>query len=154
MATHDPLVVSALVREQVRRMRTEEPGHVIADIPDEDPQGMGVAGLLTSELYGLRSQLDTATLSLLDLKRELATKDDLNPDEQQQLNALNRQLEGLDFSRVTRDPLYKPYVDAMSILELRLGLRKATLSPEEIEARADLAAQVVTELLEKLGESE
>ena len=154
MATHDPLVVSSLLRSQVRRMRVEESGRVIAEIPDEDPRGMGVAGLLTSELYGLRSQLDSETLSLLDQKRELATKQELGPHEREQLTALNRKLEGLDFSRVTRDPLYKPYVNAMSQLELRLGLRKMTLTAAEIEARENLAEEVVTELLEKLGDEE
>jgi predicted ATPase len=154
MATHDPLVVSSLLRDQVRRMRTDESGRVLTEIPDEDPQGMGVAGLLTSELYGLRSQLDRETLRLLDQKRELATKDELTLDEREQLTALNRRLEGLDFSRVTRDPLYKPYVDAMSRLELRLGLRKTTLTPAEIDRRGDLAADVVTELLERLGDDQ
>jgi predicted ATPase len=154
MATHDPLVVSPLLRDEVRRMRTQDSGQVVAEIPDEDPRGMGVAGLLTSELYGLRSQLDKETLNLLDRKRDLATKDDLSPQETEELTALNVQLDGLDFSRVTRDPLYKPYVDAMSTLEVRLGLRKVTLRPEEIEMRQYLAAQVVTELLERLGESE
>jgi predicted ATPase len=154
MSTHDPLVVSGLLRNQVRLMRNEDLGRVTAEIPDEDPRGMGVAGLLTSELYGLRSQLDSETLSLLDQKRFLATKETLSRQEREELAMLNRQLEGLDFSRVTRDPLYKPYVDAMSRLEMRLGLRKATLSPAEIEERADLAAEVVTELLEKLGDNE
>ena len=152
MATHDPLVVSSLLRTQVRRMRTDESDHVLTEIPDEDPRGMGVAGLLTSELYGLRSQLDRETLTLLDHKRELATKDELTQAERERLSELNRKLEGLDFSRVTRDPLYKPYVDAMSLLEPRLGLRKTTLTADEIDRRESLAANVVTELLQRLGD--
>lgn len=151
MATHDPLVISSLLKDDVRRMRIDQTGRVMAEIPDEDPRGMGIAGLLTSELYGLRSQLDTETLRLLDLKRDLATKDSLTAEDKQQLSALNRKLEGLDFSSVTRDPLYKPYVDAMSMLELRLGLRKATLTPAELDVRADLATEVVTQMLERLA---
>lgn len=152
MATHDPLVVSSLVREEVRIMQRQNNGQVTAAMPEEDPQGMGVAGLLTSELYGLRSQLDLATLSLLDKKRDLAAKDDLSKDEKTELELLNRSLDSRDFSRVTRDPLYKPYVDAMSRLELRLGLRKATLTAEEIDRRNGLAEEVVRELLRRIDE--
>ena len=150
MATHDPLVVSGLVRDEVRIMQRNERGYVEAVQPDEDPQGMGVAGLLTSELYGLRSQLDLNTLELLDRKRELATKDSLSPAERDELKELNVQLDARDFSRVTRDPLYKPYVDVMTNLEMRLGLRKPTLTGQEIAERKDLASQVVRELLRQL----
>lgn len=149
MATHDPLVVSGLVREEVRVMRRSE-SRVLAQEPDEDPKGMGVAGLLTSELYGLRAQLDKDTLTDLDRKRELATLTKLSPAERQELSELNRRLESLDFSRTTRDPLYQPYVTAMTTLESRLALRKATLTPGEIEQRRRLAEQVVTSLLETL----
>jgi predicted ATPase len=152
MATHDPLVVSGLLKEEVRHMRRNDSGYVFALVPDEDPRGMGVAGLLTSEIYGLRSQLDVATLDLLDEKRDLASRDKLTPVEAVRLNQINEELASLDFSRVTRDPLYKPYVDAISTLELKMGLRKAVLTPEEVESRSALASQVVHELLDRLTE--
>lgn len=151
MATHDPLVISALLGQDVRRMSVGDNGQVLSEAPDEDPRGMGVAGLLTSELYGLRSQLDSETLGLLDQKRDLATKESLTAEEKRALKDLNDKLDGLGFSRVSRDPLYKPYVDAMSQLELRLGLRKTTLTADQIDERSDLASQVVTELLERLA---
>jgi hypothetical protein len=135
-------------------MSVEDNGQILSETPDEDPRGMGVAGLLTSELYGLRSQLDSETLGLLDQKRDLATKDSLTSEEKRALKDLNDKLDGLGFSRVSRDPLYKPYVDAMSRLELRLGLRKTTLTGDQIDERSDLASQVVTELLERLADDQ
>ena len=150
MATHDPLVVSGLIRTEVRVMRRSEDARVSASTPEEDPKGMGVAGLLTSELYGLRSQLDRDTLGDLDRKRELASLEELTSAERAELSALNDRLGNLDFSKTARDPLYQPYVLAMTALETRLALRKAILSPDEIDQRQDLADQVVSSLLEVL----
>ena len=150
MATHDPLVVAGLTAPEVQLMRRDDAGRVAARHPDEDPKGMGVAGLLTSELYGLRSQLDWETLRALDQKRELATKETLSDAERGRLRELNELLGNLDFSKTTRDPLYKPFVEAMTRLERELGLKKAVLSPEEVNARGDLAADVVRALLARL----
>ncbi|MDG4829272.1 AAA family ATPase [Solwaraspora sp. WMMD1047] len=150
MATHDPLVVSALTRDEVRVMRRGEADRIHAAVPEEDPRGMGVAGLLTSQLYGLRSQLDRETLNALDRKRDLASLDTLTPEQRVELSSLNDYLANLDFSRTTRDPLYKPYVSAMTVLENHFALRKATLTPGEIDRRQDLANEVVRSLLERL----
>ena len=114
MNTHDPLVVSGLEREEVQVLsRDEGTGKVHATIPDHDPKGMGAAGILTSELFGLRSALDLDTLGKLDRKRELAYKEVLTEEEREMLERLNEELGDLDFTRTTRDPLYEPFVRAM-----------------------------------------
>jgi len=78
MTTHDPLTIAGLTRNQVRVMyKDEATGQISARIPEHDPKGMGVSGILTSELFGLRSDLDLETLRLLDEKRDLANKDTL-----------------------------------------------------------------------------
>jgi predicted ATPase len=150
MSTHDPLVVSGLTRDSVRVMRRTDEGGVAATMPVVHPRGMGVAGLLTSEIYGLRSQLDSTTLRWLDQKRSLAAADQLSPQQADQLDKLNEALGSVDFAEVSRDPLYKPYVDAMSALEPELGLRKLTLTPEDIAVRSDLARRIVERLLREL----
>jgi hypothetical protein len=74
MATHDPLTIAGLTRNEVRVMvRDQKASKIVAEVPEHDPKGMGVRGILTSELFGLRSDLDLATLQLLDEKRDLAT---------------------------------------------------------------------------------
>lgn len=72
MATHDPLVVANLSRTEVLLMQRNEDGFAFAEHPEEDPQGMGIDGLLTSDVYGLRSALDLETLKKLERKRELS----------------------------------------------------------------------------------
>ena len=151
MASHDPLVVAGLTAAEVQMMRRDGEGHVTAEHPDEDPKGMGVAGLLTSELYGLRSSLDPDTLDALDRKRQLASQDELNEAERGELARLSEQLGRLDFTSTVRDPLYKPFVLAMTRLEEELGLKATVLSPEQVRDRERLAADVVRVLLQRAG---
>jgi len=61
--THDPLLIGSMVKSQVRifNKKTNEGKkneRMFAFEPDVDPKGLGVAGILTSELFGLPSILD------------------------------------------------------------------------------------------------
>lgn len=64
VTTHDPMMIGSLRKEQVRILRTAG-GNTTVDEPREHPRGMGVAGLLKSEYFGLPSTLDSDTLSKL-----------------------------------------------------------------------------------------
>ncbi len=90
MSTHDPLVFAGLKREQVRIFRRDEQGCAIADPPDQDPRGMGVAAILTSDLFRLRTTLDPETQADLDKQRLLAIKENLTDDDQAELARLRR----------------------------------------------------------------
>ena len=68
--THDPLVIGSLTKEEVRVFKSDD-GKVIAEQPDIDPRGLGVAGILTSELFGLPTILDKETQAKLNRKRYL-----------------------------------------------------------------------------------
>lgn len=65
LATHDPLLVAGLLKQEVRVLMRSNNGRIIAVEPDESPRGTGVANVLTSELYGLESQLDNFSLKVL-----------------------------------------------------------------------------------------
>ena len=150
MATHDPLVIAGLERSQVQIMQLdEETGRISAQMPDEDLKGMGIAGLLTSEVYGLRSQLDLETLELLDRKRELAVKETLTGPEESELARLNKQLAGLDFTKTVRDPLYEEFVKAKTKLEIEEGLHIPVLTKEQQEKQKELALKVLKNLKAK-----
>jgi len=110
---------------------------------------MGVAALLTSDIYGLRSQLDLPTMRLLDERRELANKEKLTNEERERLHNLNQELDRLDFTTTIRDPLYEPYVKAMTKAEKEEGLLNPVLTPEQQERQKRLAAQIVSELKSK-----
>jgi len=147
MATHDPLVIAGLTRSQVRIMQMDVKSSAIhAAIPERDPRGMGVAGLLTSDVYGLRSQLDLATLHLLDQKRVLATKDELSADEKQHLKELTEQLAGLEMASAVRDPLYQRFARALAEAEGAPGSPPVALSPEQVQTREELARRVLANI--------
>jgi predicted ATPase len=65
LATHQPLLVAGLRKEEIRVMSRNADGRISATQPDESPRGTGVAGVLTSPLYGLESQLDEFSLRVL-----------------------------------------------------------------------------------------
>ena len=150
MATHDPLVVAGLRAHEVHIMLRDESGSVVAKHPRQDPLGMGIAGLLTSDVYGLRSELDHETLVKLDLRRRLATQTDLSEEQKDELQSLNEWAESQDFTRTDRDPLYKSFVDAMTEWQERRGLlSRATLTDNERAEQRRIALQVIEQLREE-----
>jgi hypothetical protein len=61
----DPMLVAGLLREEVRVLIRLKDGRIRAVQPEVNPRGTGVAGVLTSPLYGLESQLDNFSLRTL-----------------------------------------------------------------------------------------
>ncbi|MEO6892678.1 MAG: AAA family ATPase [Ktedonobacteraceae bacterium] len=156
MATHNPLVISSLERLEVRIMRRDdESGQVYSVIPEESPRGMGIAGILTSDLFGLRSTLDIPTQRLVDERRELAAQDDLTSQQRARLRDLNQQLEGLDFSITTLpDPLYHDFVNAMTRHEDPAIRDSVTLTPEQRASQKALTQQILQELKQEERQQE
>ena len=50
LATHDPLLVAGLCREEIRVLTRGSDGRIVAATPEENPRGTGVASVLTSPL--------------------------------------------------------------------------------------------------------
>ncbi len=63
-------MIGSLRKEQVRILRRDRE-EILVEEPDQHPQGMGVAGLLKSDLFGLRSTIDRETLRRLDKRNYL-----------------------------------------------------------------------------------
>jgi predicted ATPase len=149
ICTHDPLVIGGLVRSQVKIFEKDESLKIVTKSPEIDPKGMGVAALLTSELYGLSTTIDIETQLKLDKKRELYLKSLENELSQTELNEMRRltdELGSLDFTRTVRDPLYDKFVKAMFSVE---EFRKPVLTPEEIKEQEAIAQQIIEEILEE-----
>jgi predicted ATPase len=152
MATHDPLVIAGLTRSQVQILqRAEKTGRITAHWPSEDPKGMGVGALLTSDVYGLRSELDLETLALLDEKRALAAKAELTEEERDRLRDLDERLRGLDFTVNVRDPMYRRFTEAMAEREREEGLQVPVLTTEQQELQKKLAREVLGKLAANEG---
>ncbi len=113
-----------------------------------------VAGLLTSEVYGLRSELDLETLALLDEKRALAAKEALTDEERDRLRQLDERLGGLDFTVTIRDPMYKRFAQAVAERERAEGLQVPVLTKEQQERQKQLAKEVLESLTASEGHSE
>lgn len=149
ITTHDPMMVGSLRREQVHILRRDG-NQTVVDMPDEHPQGMGVAGLLKSDLFGLTSTLDQRTLDDLQRRNELLAKQSakaLPTAEKEELVRLQHYLEDLGFSREYRDPLYQLFVQKM--YEVRSQSMSQLLTPEELMRQEELATRIVEELVTK-----
>lgn len=110
---------------------------------------MGVAAILTSDLFGLNSTLDPPTQRLLDERRDLAVKEKLSYAEKLRLDELNQQLEGLDFSITLRDSLYQKFVKAMTIRQKPEIQRLVSLTSEQQEEQRQLVLSIIRELQEE-----
>lgn len=156
VTTHDPLMIGGLRKEQVRILNKVN-GIVGVEVPDEHPQGMGVAGLLKSELFGLSSTLDSHTLQQLQRRNELIAlkaKKPLLPAEDIELKTLRDRLDDLGFSREYRDPFYQLFIEKMYAIRsqpLDKLLSKKELAEQEALAEKIIAAIVKTEKTDELS---
>ncbi|KEK26926.1 ATP-binding protein [Shewanella xiamenensis] len=150
ITTHDPMMVGSLKREQVHILRKHGDRSVI-ESPDEHPQGMGVTGLLKSELFGLSSTLDIETERRLFRRNELFVKAERTPEEDAELSRLSTELADLGFSTADfRDPDYALFVRKMA---QHRKFRKPTLTPEEQAEQDRIADDIISEILrEEAGE--
>jgi predicted ATPase len=146
MSTHDPLVFAGLEKAQVRIFQRNSDGFAVAEVPDQDPKGMGVAAILTSDLFRLRSTLDSATQADLDRQRILAMKKELDPLEEEELRLLKVKLNAMGFAQTIRDPLYQLFVKAWTQKEDPAWVQAVQLTPQQRRDRARLADRIVEEL--------
>ena len=143
VTTHDPMMIGSLRKEQVRVLKNTPNGTAVEEL-DEHPQGMGVAGLLKSEYFGLPSTLDHETLSQLRRRNELLAKrnsESLTDSESEELAKLQDYLEDLGFSKVSRDPDYQLFIEKM--YETRSLPLNELLTPEELAEREARAEEIV-----------
>lgn len=144
ITTHDPMMVGSLKREQVQILRREG-NQTIVEQPDTHPQGMGVTGLLKSELFGLSSTLDVETERRLFRRNELFVKTPRTLEEDQELTRLSSELADLGFSAADfRDPDYALFVKKMT---QHRKFRKPVLTPEEQSEQDLIADSIIDEIL-------
>lgn len=162
MTSHDPLTIGSLSKEEVRIFK-EIDGVIKSKMPNEDPKGMGSAGILT-EIFGLETTLDRKTHEQLERRRHIESmlynlekfsyKIPSNEDLEslkKELVTLNKDLDNLGFSRVTRDPLYQKF---QAKFDKEMNYKKSQLKPlttEEQMERDALMEKILKELFEEEG---
>lgn len=150
LATHNPIAVAELLKEQVQILkRDDETLNISAEEPSVDPMGMGYAGVVTSEMFDLNAAVDTTTQTLLETQRMLSAKNQLNNAEKEELEAATRRLEEFGFRYQMRDPVYTEYLRARAerttMSKLETGRDTEKLDPDE-------ARRLVDEALKKIEE--
>lgn len=114
--SHDPLVIGNMVKSQVQLFKRDpETKKTKVESPKADPKGMGVAGILTSDLFELPTTLDSDTQQLLDERNELLfieSENKLNEKQEKRLKELYEILNSAGFSQIFKDPLYSEFVIA------------------------------------------
>lgn len=144
ITTHDPMMVGSLKREQVHILRREG-NFTLVDTPDEHPQGMGVTGLLKSELFGLSSTLDIETERRLFRRNELFALNKRTPEQDDELRRLSAELADLGFSNADfKDPFYAKFVRRMA---KHTRFHKPILTPEEQAEQDAIADSIIDEIL-------
>lgn len=147
--THDPLVIGSLSKEQIRIFRSDEDGKIKAEQPDIDPKGLGVAGILTSELFGLPTTLDKKTQELLDERNNLLYKEsigELTETGKERIRELFLEINSLGFTFTFKDPMYSKFISAMGKIK---DSESKPLSKEEIEKQNETALSILEELFQK-----
>ena len=152
MSTHDPLVIASLFKEQIHLLKRDwRTGACKWEQPDVDPRGLGFTGILMSEMFGMRSDLDEETLADLDTKVRLIAKDgSLTYEEAIELEEINKRLEDAGFQKAFSDPYYAAFIRAWSRRhsDLMTGVRFFSL--EQREEVDQIASEVLEEVLAEL----
>lgn len=143
LTTHNPLAIAELVKEQVQILYREAGRTTVcAENPAVDPKGMGFAGIVTSDMFGLGTSLDKATNADLLALHRLSTKlEPLSDAEQSDLVAIYKRLEGLDFNFGSRDRLEQEFLRARFDLASEGRIAGPVVAPENKQKALDALVQ-------------
>ena len=153
LATHDPLTIRGLGQKQVQLLlRDDETGACRCVPASVGPRGLGVGGILTSEMFGFRSDLDEGTVQDLDERARLLSKEDALDDvERHQLEELDARLVHAGFSGVFSDPYYAAFVRAWRQRLKELRLEVAAIGEQNREEVDSAARRALDEVIADLG---
>lgn len=139
LTTHNPLAIAELVKAQVQILyRQSGSRSVRSENPAVDPKGLGFAGIVTSDMFGLGSSLDKSTNDDLLALHQLSTQQQpLSADDRAKLREIRQKLEGLDFNFASRDRLEQEYLRARFDLAAEGSIEGAIITPENKKKALD-----------------
>lgn len=143
LTSHNPLTISALTRDEVRVMTTEEDGRISVSAPYADPKGMGFTATLT-EIFGMPTSLDMETQRLVDERNELARLAQKSDQQERQLIEISDKLARLGFLFEDREPLYQDFLRAWH--DVRYADRPP-MTPADIETRQRAMKALIQRLM-------
>ena len=147
MATHDPLVIASLLKEQIHLLKRDTTtGTCKWEPASVNPRGLGFTGILTSEMFGFRSDLDPETLADLDDKVRLVAKEgSLSAQEEKELESIDQRLAAAGFSKAFSDPYYAAFVRAWGRRHGQLMAAEQFVTPEKQLEIDRIASEVLKE---------
>lgn len=149
ITTHDPIMVGSLRKEQVHIIRKVNETTVIEQ-PYEHPQGMGVTGLLKSEVFGLTSTLDRETERRLFRRNILFAMENKTFEQEKEYKKLCDELADLGFANSDfKDPFYAMFVKKMA---QHTRFHKPVLTPDEQLEQDQIADDIIAQILIDEGE--
>ena len=153
LTTHNPLAIAELVKEQVQILYREAGSRAVrAENPAVDPKGMGFAGIVTSDMFGLGTSLDQATNDdLLALHRLSTQAQPLTEVDRENLIVIRQRLEGLDFNFASRDRLEQEYMRARFDLAANNEINGAIVTPENKQKALDALVKSLLRSLQEGG---
>jgi predicted ATPase len=139
LTTHNPLSIAELEKQQVQILYHEPDNCTVrAENPGVDPRGMGFAGIVTSDMFGLGTSLDTTTNKDLLALHQLSTQQTkLSELDRKKLVEIRQRLEGLDFNFASRDRFEQEYLRARFDLATDNGIDGAIVTPENKQKALD-----------------
>jgi predicted ATPase len=147
LATHDPIVISTLKQEQIKIMKRDEDSlKVFAASPLYEPKGMGFSGILMSDMFGLRSDLDPRTLVKLDEHAILLAKEERTEPEESRYKQLQEQLDKSGFLAAYSDPYFSAFVKAWGRKHGDKLFTKTFLTDGDRQQLADMTDEILAEL--------
>jgi predicted ATPase len=146
-ATHDPVAVAMVRKTQLRLLSKNEDGSTRSLEPLDDPIKLGIAGVLTSEIFGLRSTMAPEIADKIERKHELMARgNERSIDEAREFTSLDRELNEVDLSAGHPDPLYAEFVKRLLQRENQVLRTQDSFSPEEIRTRDALMDEIIDEI--------
>ncbi|TMO84845.1 AAA family ATPase [Pseudoalteromonas spongiae] len=155
LTTHNPIAIAELTKQQVQILSRDEETRIIdSHKPNFDPRGMGYAGIITSDMFGLASSVDSYTEELLESKRQITAKDEaLTSIEKSKLNEINLELDKLGFRFSNRDRVFEEYLRARYEFDSQRESNQKidSLPSEEKRAASKVLIQKVMRKLKQEG---
>jgi type I restriction enzyme S subunit len=147
IATHDPLVIASLLKEQIHLLKRDPlTGACKWEPASVNPRGLGFTGILTSEMFGFRSDLDPETLGDLDNRVRLIAKEEaLTPQQKKELEEIDKRLAAAGFSKAFSDPYYGAFVRAWGRRHSQLMAGQQFLTAEKRLEIDRIAIEVLKE---------
>lgn len=149
IASHNPLMIGGLKKEQVRllRRRTDDNGltQVKAYPPDEDPIGMGVDGLLQSEIFGLKSVLPPSVVERLTERYKLLGIRNKTEEMSRQLKSLTDELDQMGIAHSFPHPYFNQFAQTLARNPL---MNKRDFTADELDELEEITDDMLQAIID------